>query len=246
MRKLPKAKVSRAIIYNGPSMLDGKPIMAVLTGLDNSSTNRKTGKMVQIWIIRSDMSPIEAYRTGGDASICGDCPHRWNLGGGCYVSLSQAPTSINHAIGRGNFADWTKSMPSNALDGTRVRFGAYGDPSAVPERVWRRIRNQNLAGWTGYTRQWKQERFTYLRNFLMASVISEEEAQEAESKGWRYFRIRGEDAPLFKNEVGCPAAPENGERVTCSSCLLCAGQNHSASKSVGIIVHGNRKDKVLV
>jgi len=54
-----KVKATRAgetvfsgIIYRGPSVLDGAPIVVVAT---YSKRNKKTGTMVQTYIIRDDM-----------------------------------------------------------------------------------------------------------------------------------------------------------------------------------------------
>ena len=66
-------KVVSSVIYNGPSMLDGKPIIVV--GIITSN-NAKTGNMLQTHIIRSDINPVTASKTGGDYSICGDCVHK--------------------------------------------------------------------------------------------------------------------------------------------------------------------------
>ena len=55
------------ILYEGPSLLDGEPIVAILTGLRSSSCNRKTGAMLQTWIMRADVSPAEA----GEAQLLG-------------------------------------------------------------------------------------------------------------------------------------------------------------------------------
>ena len=62
-------------IYDGPSMLDGQRIVVIVTGI-KGSRNTKTGNMVQTYILRPDMHPLEAVRTGADVSICGDCPAR--------------------------------------------------------------------------------------------------------------------------------------------------------------------------
>ena len=79
------------VIYEGQSLLDGAPIVAIaLTG----SSNPKTGDMVQTYILRQDVRPAEALRTGQDASICGDCKHRPLLGGACYVVVAQGPTVV--------------------------------------------------------------------------------------------------------------------------------------------------------
>jgi hypothetical protein len=73
------------ILYDGPSAIDGAPIVAILTGLANASRNTGTGDMLQIYIIRSDIAPEAARHTGADASICGDCPMR-----GRVVTLEDA------------------------------------------------------------------------------------------------------------------------------------------------------------
>ena len=61
------------VFWRGPSLLTGEPIMAVA---GQHTINAKTGPMVQIWILRSDMTPIEAVKSGGDEAICGDCKLR--------------------------------------------------------------------------------------------------------------------------------------------------------------------------
>lgn len=220
-----------AVLYQGPSQLDGVPIVVIITGFSGGSTNIKTGKMLQTWIMRADIDPGEAVQSGRDGSICGNCPKRRSTGGACYVVVEQAPLSIWRAWKAGRYLDWTSSLPYNALAGRSVRIGSYGDPAAVPVNVWRRVREQKLAGWTGYTHQWRTA-FNY-RLFLMASVDSEAEMVEAQSKGWRTFRVRDEGAPLdTANEVDCPS-----EVTTCESCGLCRGRSRVA-KSVAIEVHG--------
>ena len=61
------------VFYDGPSALDGAPIIGIAV---LRSDNRKTGDMVQTYILRADTHPVDALRDGSDASICGDCPHR--------------------------------------------------------------------------------------------------------------------------------------------------------------------------
>jgi hypothetical protein len=64
------------ILYEGPSVIDGAPIVAIATGFKSPSSNDKTGTMIQVWILRADIAPHEAQKTGADESICGDCPMR--------------------------------------------------------------------------------------------------------------------------------------------------------------------------
>jgi len=73
------------ILYDGPSAIDGAPIVAILTGLANASRNAGTGDMLQVYILRSDMMPEAARHTGADAAICGTCTMR-----GRIVSLDEA------------------------------------------------------------------------------------------------------------------------------------------------------------
>ena len=63
------------IAYEGKSLIDKSPIVVIVTAL-NSSANSKTGNMVQTFIIRSDVDPVTAARTGQDFGICGACRHR--------------------------------------------------------------------------------------------------------------------------------------------------------------------------
>ena len=59
------------VIYEGPSMLDKKPIFAALVGLSKASSNSATGAMVQVYIMRSDIPPLEASKTGQDPRSLG-------------------------------------------------------------------------------------------------------------------------------------------------------------------------------
>lgn len=240
MKKLPTTRKRRpngAVLYRGPSLLDDAPIVVVVTGLASSSRNSKTGKMLQTWILREDVEPHDAVRSGQDSSICGGCPHS---GTSCYVQVERAPLQVHRAYHRGSYMDWTQAMPANALRGQRFRFGSYGDPAAVPFNVWRRVFEQKLAGWTGYTHQWANPQFRRLRNYFMASADSASEALEAWAQGWRTFRVRKADDPSLKGEVSCPASEEAGKVTTCASCNLCQGQRLDA-KSVVINSHGYRK-----
>ena len=77
------------ILWKGYSLLDNQPIVVIAT---TGSKNSKTGDMVQTWILRDDIAPNQAVKTGEDYSVCGDCKHR---GQSCYVKTFQAP---RHAL----------------------------------------------------------------------------------------------------------------------------------------------------
>ena len=230
-----------AILYEGPSAIDGKPIVAIAT---YSGRNRKTGAMVQTYILRADINPLDASKTGEDFSICGDCPLRGEptndparkiaKGRRCYVNLAQGVLIVWRAYKRGVYAP-TDDIAALGAD-RMVRLGTYGDPAAVPVEVWHALTGR-AKGWTGYTHQWRTT--PALRGLCMASVDNEAQGVIARAMGWRTFRVaaRGETAPPVRLvEINCPASKESGARVQCESCGLCKGAA-SAGKSIMIMEH---------
>jgi len=226
------------VIYRGPSVLDGAPIVVIATV---ASENRKTGPMVQTWILRADMAPTVASKAGADESICGQCPQRWHLGGACYVNIGQGPQSVYGAWQRGRYPDAPRVRDIG--DGRKVRLGAYGDPAAVPVVVWHELIHYS-AGHTGYTHQWRTA--PELRDLCMASVDSAAEYAEAQLAGWRTFRVTGTAELLEPSEILCPSEASGRK---CAECLACDGANASkgnAGASVAITVHGSLASRFKV
>lgn len=222
------ATVTGAVFYSGPSMIDGRPIIAVATF---SSGNRKTGDMVQTWILRRDLDPMAALQTGKDASICGGCYHRGTADRPrtCYVNVGQAPLSVWRAWRRGVYA--RTSFASIVRQHAKpVRMGAYGDPVAVPWHAWDGIHEAPL--WTGYTHQWRSIIATPFRNVLMASCDSTADMVEAAAAGWRTFRIGDEQR---QGEIACPSS----RGTQCADCGLCAGLQRPSAPSIYIPAHGS-------
>jgi len=234
------------VIYDGPSLIDGKPIVAIA---QVKTGNRKTGNMVQTWILRSDMDPITASRTGADISICGDCPHKgtpsdkatgWAVGRSCYVNLLFAPNGVYKAYKRGSYpiAQGHDNIRAIGL-GMGVRLGSYGDVLAVPEYVWRSL--TSAAEYvTAYTHG-----ANAMPDIVMTSADNATQAHEAWGKGERTFRVISALDKLIKGkEILCPASEEakaaSGKTVTCAACKLCGGNNVKA-KSVAIVAHGASK-----
>jgi len=217
-------RVNGYTIYNGPSLLDGSPIVALITGFAIPTANPKMGKEpLQSWILRSDVTPIESVKTGADAAICGACPHRGhiedgrNLGRSCYVQYHFGVQNTWLAWKRGNYPERARPIDIADLGFARmVRIGSYGDPAAVPFWVWRTVASG--AAWTmGYTHAWRtcDEK---LKQLCMASVESEAERQEAKAAGWRTFRVRHAHEPVGDYEIVCPASTEAGKVATCEEC----------------------------
>jgi hypothetical protein len=230
------------IIWQGPSVIDGAPIVLIASGLETDSPNSKTGAMVQTYILRSDMNPLLASKTGADVSICGSCPHRGKLlngtlvGRSCYVTLIHGPRVVFDAFERGAYPHATLLEAQKAFAGRRVRMGAYGDPAAIPFRVWACIL-LFAEKVTGYTHQWRvcDPQFA---NFVMASCDSESDEIDCNAMGYRAFRVRPMGAPMLPREVMCPASAEAGHKTTCFDCSACGGHDSKARANITIMAHG--------
>jgi hypothetical protein len=231
-----RRKVSMAkglVVYRGPSAYD--PSTTIRAVLVLKSSNRKTGNMAQLYILHDATPPHTAQRTGEDAAVCGDCPFRPALSGGCYVVTVQGPLSTWKA---------TRHMPSagaavvaRALFGRTLRLGAYGDPAALPLLTVQWLARLVKGRATGYTHGWRTR--PDLKPFCMASVESPADAAHAQSQGWRTFRGRPASGAILPQEIDCPS-----EIVACEKCLLCKGSS-SQARSITIPVHGFRTGRAL-
>jgi hypothetical protein len=230
----------RGIIYQGPSLYDGKPIVVIATYSDR---NTKTGGVVQTYILRADMNPLDASKAGEDASICGTCPLRGEpttdparkqaKGRKCYVNLGQGVLITYRSFLRGVYPDARTTDARRAIGrGRVVRVGTYGDPAAVPSHVWDDLL-ADAASHTAYTHAsgWRPD-------IAMQSADSLEQAQAHWQAGRRTFRVLvdlGDIVPA--REVLCPASKEAGRRTTCDACRLCGGNATRSPKSVAIVAH---------
>lgn len=220
-------------------MLDGSPILAIVTF---DSRNAKTGAMAQLWILPDvGVLPMAAARSGLDAGVCGSCPYRpvnahLRPEGAlpCYVDLSKAPRSaylaaVNRAV------DLDGALAALRKGQDAVRLGAYGDPAALPESLVTALVGAATAH-TGYTHQWRDPRFAWLRSYVMASADSPADYARAAAEGWRTFRVlpRRMLPVLAAREILCPS-----ERVECIDCRLCAGSTGPTDrrKSIAIVSH---------
>jgi len=232
------------ILYQGPSLIDGKPIVVIATGFKTSSDNPKTGHCVQTWILPANQSPVKSWTSGKDCSICGDCKHSSPKNGGwntCYVNVYQAPHNVWFAWKKGRYVV-PNNLTINHFRNKIVRIGSYGDPSAVPVNVWEMV-STYAKGFVGYTHQWHRAFIDEdLKHYCMASCDTEKEMLRAQAKGWRTFRVRLENETLFSNEIQCPASLEAGQKMTCEQCGLCSGikANKDSRKSIAIVVHGRK------
>jgi hypothetical protein len=224
-----------SIIYQGPSMLDGEPIFVAAVW---SSKNRKTGDMLQTYIMRSDMDPLTASKWGEDASVCGNCRHRGEAtmepdrkqakNRSCYVVLGQGPLQVYRAFVAGRYPRAETPEQLRTVGAHRmVRIGTYGDGAAVPQYVWDYLLDV-AKGHTAYTHN-DGDPARY-----MISADSLEDAKQAWASKYRTFRIvRSTDEIVKGKEIECPS--ERG--VQCVDCRLCSG-SATRAKSIAITVHG--------
>jgi hypothetical protein len=237
------------ILYEGPSALDGAPIVAIATKILAKSANSKTGHMVQSYILRSDLHPMEALANGADASVCGSCKHRpRKLESGrtvrtCYVEVAKSVASVWGAYAnRNRYArpgiDYDAKLLPALFEGLAFRIGSYGDPAAIPFQIWRAA-TLKAAMVNGYTHQWQDSRFAAFKLLCMASADSADEMAAAHAAGWRTFRVRALTEPVFKGlEVTCPASKEAGYKAACADCKACGGLSAKAKVSIVIAAHG--------
>ncbi len=233
------------IIYQGPSLLDGKPIIAVAIP---KTRNKKTGNMVQTYIIRADIDPRLANKNGQDYSICGSCPHRGDttddptktvaINRRCYVNITQGPLIVYKAFLRGVYSNIIGHSAIAAIGkGKMVRLGTYGDPAAVPAYIWTSLISQ-ANGHTAYSHQASMNNAAFDPAIMMLSADSSSDAFAAWAKGIRTFRVIQDVSQVIKNsEILCPASKEAGKRSSCNACGLCGGSSVKA-KSIAIVDHG--------
>ena len=203
--------------------------------------------MVQIYSLYRHCGPVEAVKTGLDATICFDCPHRGIDGKkrSCYVNIGQGPNSVWKAYRNGRYPHLDVEYYQDAFSGRPVRFGSYGEPIHLPVHLMRLIASA-CDGWTGYSHQWRRPEFSQYREFLMASVDTPELQSVAVASGWRTFRVKAGAGGRLANEISCPASEEMGARTKCETCRLCNGaREHDRRRSVAITVHGAGKSNFI-
>jgi hypothetical protein len=247
------AKPLGVILHRGRSDFDGSPYVVIMP-LGKPSKNGKTGKMLQTYIIRSHVHPVQAVRTGGDSAICGAGDTACPLQGvfvrkrgkrkfrACYVNVGQGPAMVYSAFRRGRYVDYSSIDHDQFIRGRKIRFGTYGEPVLIPLGLMHHLASIS-AGWTGYTHQWSKVQYAGYRQYLMASVhglTGPWSREHAKHLGWRTFRTMRGGLPA-DSEILCPASLEAGKRLTCEQCRLCdgAGTRKAGLSLVDVYIPGH-------
>jgi len=219
----------------------------VIVNFQMGSTNSKTGNGVQVFFLPKTMIENGKLELKDDTSVCFNCP--LSKGKGCYVPKGLSGFGLRSKLKSLHkklvFHDFDEIL-ARIQDYTYIRLGAYGEPILLGlDLIKKLVKNRN---WTGYTHQWRQDRYQPYKEYVMVSVHGLSEALEAEAMGWRWFWSVGELDPgiTIKNgsmmydgkviAVNCPASKESGRKVTCNSCGLCKGTTMNA-KNIWIKKH---------
>ena len=226
-----KGKAKGYIVYEGASRINGDDIVVIVT---MKSANTKTGDLPTMWILHKDLKPTEASKAGKDEAMCGGCKLRQSLGGACYVNLGHGPRAVFQAYKNGAYKQLDGDY--EVFSGLKMRFGAYGDPYAMPLDILIQIKSR-VKNAVGYTHQWRNDKG--LSPMTMASVDSPKEALTAQKAGWRTFRVATPESDIMDNEIVCPNYTTG---VQCADCNLCSG-NTIEAKNIVIPVHGSWKKR---
>ena len=227
-------KTNGFLIYEGSKNGEKYAVIATL-----KTSNRKTGNMIQLWIILSDYSPVDGVKSGLDAStICTGC--KFASGNGCYVNVGQAPNSIWKAYKANKYPKLDPFLYDNVFNGRKVRFGAYGNPSLIPLSIIKMI-TESCEGWTGYFHDWSKmskERALAYGKYFMASTETNDSVRRAKEKNLRFFHVSPTQP---KDTIECLS---DSRGLSCDQCQLCKG-NRIGAKSIWINPHGSKKKRAI-
>ena len=219
-----------AYIKGSMIIYEDDEVYVVATGMLRPSNNVKTGPMTQTFIHKKRGKITNKTKGAG----CKGCP----VFEACYVRWEQAPLSVHKSYKGKRYRKMEWGWEDLAqVSRFPLRIGSAGDPTAVPASTWEKLLPYAKT-WTGYTHRWSLPENISFRGFCMASVHSVDEMKEANSLGFRTYRVGG--GPITKDEVLCPHYTKN---VQCSTCGLCKGSAIKA-KNIYAPAHGARKNKI--
>ena len=246
MAKKSKFNPNGRILFEGVSPLTGEKIVCIITGLKTSTSNEKTGDMLQTWILLQDIPPHIAHKNGLNRGVCGDCPHTGGENGqnSCYVKWFQAPLQVWKSW-KANRYDYFSNSDLNLIKNRSLRMGSAGDPSMLPLSVWEPLLNV-CKSHTGYSHQYRHDFAIDFKNVLQASCDTFEDYLYASDLGFNCFLVKHKDTKAPKNFINCPASIEAGKKTSCEICSMCSGSGSKKGKNIYINAHGNTAKYVPV
>ncbi len=199
-----------------------------------TSTNSKTGNMIQQWITPESWerdNRADKVDVKDSSEVCKDCP----LMSTCYVKKGRALMGLKSSAKSKNYSVGCEKDNIEKFTDKFVRFGAFGEPVLAGQSATEQV-VQVASSWTGYTHQWENPKYGWSSKYFMASVEDVEGKRKANALGFRTFRVGSSLEEMTDDEVLCPASKEAGRKVTCKDCKLCRGGSNKA-KNIFIIKH---------
>ena len=237
----PEIKAANTVAMQFKSELDGESIVALFTGLQKNSQNKKLGPMVTCYIlVDNKKTPQQNASSGADKSICGDCALRNNI---CYVVKIHGPGAVyrGYLNGKSPVVSESELIALLADRNYPIRWGEYGDIAALPFEFVDNVMKKTGLAHTSYTHQWDNENFD-TRHFIysMASIDHVKTLpllQALHGDDVRYYRMDSNGENLLPNEIRCPNKNLDGTtRIQCRDCLLCQGTTKQAKNIVELII----------
>ena len=237
----PEIKAANTVAMQFKSQLDGEEIVALFTGLQKNSQNKKLGSMVTVYIlVDNGLSPQSNASSGADKSICGDCALRNNV---CYVVKIHGPSAVYRGYLNGNSPVVSESELIALLADRNypIRWGEYGDIAALPFSFIDNVMESTKLEHTSYTHQWDHKNFNVEHlKYSMSSVDHVKTLpllQALHGDKVRYYRMDSNGENLLPGEIRCPNKDKDGNtQVQCRDCLLCQGTSKQAKNIVELII----------
>ena len=210
-------------------------IYAALYCLERSSSNSKTGDMVQLAILPIDSKPTKALKTR-QLPNCGDCA----LISTCYVNTVSLNAVYDQTVNQ-----TVAAVPKRFR--APIRLGSWGDPGLLPIDLLQQL-SRTAGAHTGYTHLWQEIEQEYSQ-LLMASIdhltakkqglTVDQLKRLAWDKGYRTYTILQPGEKQSAQERSCLYVSNNTQ---CRYCKLCNGAG--SQRSIAAPLHGPNNKQV--
>lgn len=154
---------------------------------------------------------IPTHRTGtGDFSdyedkVCwASCVHKKSNQGTCYVA-AYSPISVAKAFWNRHEAGCADRETINVSASYHVRASAHGDIGMLNSDGKLKVLELllNSTRHTAYSAAWRAPEMQSFRRYVMASVSTPAEREEARANGWHTYRAHSNDTPRTQGEAQC-------------------------------------------
>lgn len=137
--------------WEGPSLIDGRPIMLCLSGVKRPLQSKKLGDMIQASVLPVDEPPHVAVKSGLNTAVCGDCSRRFCNRAAEPEVLGPQPGEVQ-CPGKCGAGGCTLCWPHGGDRNVYVEeHGCSGRcyvlPWTAPKRVWGVYVEQEMRGW---------------------------------------------------------------------------------------------------